>query len=55
MVPELEALAGLEHQQCLAGIDQLWALHENQLWAKREMRWATMASFLLEKKEPTVG
>jgi hypothetical protein len=28
MGPELEALATLEHQQCLAGIDQLWPLNE---------------------------
>jgi hypothetical protein len=28
MVQELEAMAALEHQQRLAGIDQLWALHE---------------------------
>jgi hypothetical protein len=38
-------LAALEHQQRLARIDQLWALHESQLWAKKKMRWATMASF----------
>jgi hypothetical protein len=34
MVPELEASAALEHHQLLIGTGQLWALHENQLWAK---------------------
>ena len=43
MAPELEAFAAFEHRQHLAGM--------SQLWAKREMRWATMAFFFRRKSQ----
>jgi hypothetical protein len=43
MAPELETSAGLEHRQLLAGMGQLWALHESQLWAKMGMGKTTNA------------
>jgi hypothetical protein len=41
-VPELEASTALEHQ-LLIGMDQPWALHESQLWAKMGMGNTTNA------------
>jgi hypothetical protein len=43
MAPELETSASLEHRQLLAGMGQLWALHESQLWAKMGMGKTTNA------------
>ena len=35
MASELETSAALEHWKLLVRMGQLWALHENQLWAKQ--------------------
>jgi hypothetical protein len=43
MALELETSAALEHRQLLAGMGQLWALHESQLWAKMGMGKTTNA------------
>jgi hypothetical protein len=43
MAPKLEMSASLEHRQLLAGMGQLWALHESQLWAKMGMGKTTNA------------
>jgi hypothetical protein len=43
MAPELKMSTALEHRQLLAGMGQLWALHESQLWAKMGMGKTTNA------------
>jgi hypothetical protein len=54
MAPELETSAGLEHRQLLAGMGQLWALHESQLWAKMGMGKTTNAKLQINGQWPNM-
>jgi hypothetical protein len=49
MAPELETSAALEHRQLLAGMGQLWALHESQLWTKMSMGKTTNAKLQIKR------
>jgi hypothetical protein len=48
MAPKLETSAALDHRQLLAGMGQLWALHESQLWAKMGMDKTTNAKLQIK-------
>jgi hypothetical protein len=54
MAPELETSTGLEHRQLLAGMGQLWALHESQLWAKMGMGKTTNAKIQIMGQWPNI-
>jgi hypothetical protein len=53
MVSKLEASAALEHQ-LLIGTDQLWALHESQLWAKMGISKTTNAKLQIKGQWPNM-
>jgi hypothetical protein len=46
--------AALEHRQLLAGMDQLWALHECQLWAKMGIGNTTNAKLQIMDQWPNM-
>jgi hypothetical protein len=54
MAPELETSVALEHRQLLAGMGQLWALHESQLWAKMSMGKTTNAKLQIKGQWPNM-
>jgi hypothetical protein len=54
MAPELETSAPFEYRQLLAGMGQLWALHESQLWAKIGMDNTTYAKLQIMGQWPNM-
>ena len=54
MAPEWEMSAALEQRQLLAGMGQLRALHESQLWAKIGMGNTTNAKLQIMGQWPNM-